>query len=104
MILLQMRRSSVSKRDEKVRLYRQVFNTELGREVLADMLEELGFFEQTNDGDSASVARLNFARRLMVLVGWTFRTAEGRLELVEQLMAAEPEWEEQLAPTGAEGK
>ncbi len=90
----------MSKRDDIVMLYRRVFNTEMGREVLANMLDELGFFEQNDEGDSASVARLNFARRLLVLCGWSFRTPDARVRAVEQLMAAEPEWEEQPSPKG----
>ena len=59
----------VTKKDDGVkRLYREVFSTRQGKEVLAHMLTELGFFNEIVF-DQEQIANLNYARRLLKLMG-----------------------------------
>jgi len=80
----------MSKRDDSIFLYRRVFCRPEGTEVLADMLEELGFFNMTDERDEGAVALLNFARRLMIKCGLGFETEQGRLAVVESMLGIEP--------------
>lgn len=80
----------MSKRDDSMFLYRRVFCRPEGTEVMADMLEELGFFNTTDERDEGAVALLNFARRLIIKCGLTFDTEQGRIAVVESLLGIEP--------------
>jgi extradiol dioxygenase family protein len=53
--------------DEVKRMYREVFGTRVGREVLAHMLVELGFFNEIVTDEQKILC--NYARRLLKLMG-----------------------------------
>ena len=53
--------------DEVKRLYREVFGTRSGREVLAHMLVELGFFNEIVTDEQKVLA--NYSRHLLKLMG-----------------------------------
>lgn len=84
----------MSKRDDTVILYRRVFGTSHGNEVLADILDELGFFSTTDEGNPGDVALLNFARRLLIKCGLGFDTAAERVTVTESLLGIEPVMDE----------
>ena len=53
--------------DEVKRMYREVFGTRVGREVLAHMLVELGFFNEIVTDEQKVLA--NYSRHLLKLMG-----------------------------------
>ena len=53
--------------DEVKRLYREVFGTRQGKEVLAHMLVELGFFNEIQTDEQKFLC--NYARHLLKLMG-----------------------------------
>jgi hypothetical protein len=54
--------------DEIQELYRSVFGTKNGREVLAHMLAELNFFDEIAQTEE-EVTRSNYARHLLRILG-----------------------------------
>ena len=53
--------------DEVKRMYREVFGTRVGREVLAHMLVELGFFSEHIVDEQVFLC--NYARHILKLMG-----------------------------------
>jgi hypothetical protein len=53
--------------DEVKRMYREVFGTRVGREVLGHMLVELGFFNEIVTDEQKVLA--NYSRHLLKLMG-----------------------------------
>jgi len=53
-------------------LYTRVFSTEEGKQVLADILNDVGFFSLHDMNEPADIARLNVGRRILSKMGrWT---------------------------------
>ncbi len=50
-------------------LYRRVFGTEEGKQVLADILNDCGFFSLEDITKSEDIARLNVGRRILGKMG-----------------------------------
>lgn len=58
------------KRDKDVvDMFRRIFDTDIGRKVLAFMLAELGFFDTAADKDLGEHAKQDYAKRLLRLCG-----------------------------------
>lgn len=55
--------------DDRVKIYRRVFGTDSGKAVLADILNELGFFSDATELTEEDVFRMRMARRLLALCG-----------------------------------
>jgi extradiol dioxygenase family protein len=53
--------------DEIKRMYREVFGTRIGREVLAHMLVELGFFNEIVTDEQKVLA--NYSRHILKIMG-----------------------------------
>jgi len=50
-------------------VYRSVFGTDQGREVLTDILNDCNFFSQEDLEDKADIARLNVAKKILEKMG-----------------------------------
>lgn len=50
-------------------MYRSTFKSKMGQECLAHMLMELGLFEGTEDMDDRALGRLDYASRLLAVLG-----------------------------------
>ena len=50
-------------------LYREVFNTRSGIQVLADILDDCAFFSLGDMSSEADIARMNVARRILGKLG-----------------------------------
>lgn len=55
--------------DDRVKTYRRVFGSEEGQAVLADLLNELGFFSDSDVVGEEDVWRMRMARRILGLCG-----------------------------------
>lgn len=60
--------TSKKEQDEIKALYRELFNSRLGREVLAHMLVELGYFNEVVESPEER-AHFNYARHLLKIMG-----------------------------------
>jgi len=61
------KKTSNDSADETKRMYREVFGTRAGREVLAHMMVELGFFNEIITEEQKVLA--NYSRHLLKLMG-----------------------------------
>jgi hypothetical protein len=93
----------LSARDDKILIYRRTFCTPWGMETLADILEELGFFQRTEVNDAEGVALVNQARRMLVNCGLDFQTPADRQRFVEAILGVEPTLDDPIS-TPKEGK
>lgn len=67
--------------DDRVKVYRRVFGSEQGKAVLADMLNELGFFSDSTELTNEDLYRMRIARRLLALCGgWKPEAIPGLIE------------------------
>lgn len=62
-----LKNKKVTPEDEVKRMYREVFGTRVGKEVLAHMLVELGFFNEIVTDEQKVLA--NYARRILKIMG-----------------------------------
>lgn len=66
---------------EIIRLYRRVFSSPEGKEVLHHMMIELGFYDNLTGDDPHAIARQNYARRILRLCGiWNVDMTEEVLQ------------------------
>jgi len=71
--------------DEVRRMYREVFGTRVGKQVLANMLAELGYFNEII-ATPEEIAHLNYARRLLSIMGiMQAKNVEGMVEMLMSL-------------------
>jgi hypothetical protein len=62
-------RSEAEKTRDMNEVYRHVFRTEQGREVLTDILNDCGFFSLDDISNEADIARLNVAKNILHKAG-----------------------------------
>ena len=67
--------------DDRVKIYRRVFGSEQGQAVLADLLNELGFFSDRDEISEEDVWRMRVARQILARCGgWQPKAIPGIVE------------------------